>query len=295
MPDNSESHFKPSWDPENTFAGTASYYARYRPVYPDAVISLLKKLFRLTGKSRVLDLGCGTGQVALSLAPYVAEIIAIDPQDEMLREGMSAAAARDITNIKWLKGESGKLLDLASQIGNIELTVIARAFHWMDRDQTLKDLYKLTVAGGGVAVIADNGPTDGFGNDVPPTLRWKQVIRQTIEKWLGKERKAGTEGTFSHPTKPFEVSLKESEFGDFTIERIQIERKWTIDGIIGYLYSTSLASLPVLGDKKELFEADMRCRLQETNPDGKFIEPVTIQIMMLWKNNPENKLLFSLS
>jgi ubiquinone/menaquinone biosynthesis C-methylase UbiE len=271
--------FRPSWNPDNVFAGTAWYYARYRPSYPDEVIHLLVERFRLDKKSRVLDLGCGTGQVASKLAPHVAEVVAVDPQEEMLREGKLAAAYRGISNVIWMKGESGDLPRLTKKIGNINFTVIARAFHWMNREQTLHDLFKITVPGGGVAVISDSGP---YHRAMIP---WKETIQQTVKKWLGEERKAGTEGTFSHTKKRFETYLKESEFGNYEEATCVIERSWSLDEIIGYMYSTSSASPPVLGDKKDAFEADLRERLLEIEPAGRFKEPVEIVVNMVWKKH----------
>ena len=45
------------------FAGTAWHYARYRPGYPQAFFDDLARQFRLDGTGRLLDLGCGTGQL----------------------------------------------------------------------------------------------------------------------------------------------------------------------------------------------------------------------------------------
>jgi ubiquinone/menaquinone biosynthesis C-methylase UbiE len=277
MPVDSREPFEPSWNPDNIFTGTAWYYARFRPTYPDEVIHLLVERFKLDQKSRILDLGCGTGQVALKLAPYVAEVVAIDPQEEMLKEGKTTAGSRGISNITWLKGNSGGLPDMAGQIGMVNLTVIARAFHWMNREQTLHDLFKITVPGGGVAVISDSGPYDRT------LIPWKETIQQTVKTWLGEERKAGTEGTFSHPKRRFETYLKESEFRNYEEATCPAERNWTLDEIIGYMYSTSLASPPVLGNKKDAFEADLRERLLKIETTGRFKESVEIVINMVWK------------
>jgi hypothetical protein len=155
--------------------------------------------------------------------------------------------------------------------------VIARAFHWMNREQTLTDLFKMTKSGGGVAVISDNGPYDGA------MIPWKETIRQTVRKWLGEVRKAGTDGTFPHPTKRFEAYLKESEFGNYEEAKYSIERSWSLDEIIGYMYSTSLASPSVLGDKKDAFEVDLRERLLKIEPTGHFKELVDIMVNLVWK------------
>jgi ubiquinone/menaquinone biosynthesis C-methylase UbiE len=266
-----------TWNPNNLFSGTAWYYARYRPGYSHELFRLLYEKFSLNRSSRVLDLGCGTGQIALPMAPYVGEVIAVDPQEEMLAEARSQAATAGIKNISWLSGESGNLPGMAAVIGKVNLTVIARAFHWMDKEKTLEDLYALTRPGGGVAVVSDSDPPDS------PELPWKAVVSQTVRRWLGEERKAGTEGTYSHPAIRFEEFLKASSFKGLETTEIHLERNWSIDQITGYLYSTSYASVPVLGDKRAPLEAEIRMHLQELEPSGVFTEQVTIQVMMVWK------------
>jgi ubiquinone/menaquinone biosynthesis C-methylase UbiE len=165
----------PTWESDNIFSGTAWFYARYRPDYPEQLISLLIEKFGLCKKSRVLDLGCGTGQISLRISPFVFEVIAIDPQDEMLKEGKSLAQKRKIENIKWLKGESGELTELALNVGEVDLTTIGRAFHWMDREQTLRDLYPITKNCGGLAIVGDNGPRDEIAGNP-----WKTIIAETV-------------------------------------------------------------------------------------------------------------------
>jgi hypothetical protein len=144
----------------------------------------------------------------------------------------------------------------------------------------LKDLYSITQADGGVAIIQDSGPRDG------PTLLWKEIIDRTVKHWVGEQRKAGTEGTYSHPTKRHETVLQESQFRDLELMDFSLERIWSVEQIIGYLYSASSSSLPVLGDRKEPFEADLRKRLRELEPTGQLKEQVKINVMMVWKRLP---------
>jgi len=266
-----------TWDPKNVFSGTAWFYARYRPDHPIEVINILIEKFKLFNRSRVLDLGCGTGQITLQIAPYVSEVIAVDPQEDMLNEGQKLANTRGISNIRWIVGESGDLPRISGYINDIDFTVIARAFHWMDREQTLKDLYKITKFDGGIAVIDDGGSRDG------PMVPWKETITQLRKKWLGEERKAGTQGTYTPPTKRFETYLLESTFSDLEVAGFNIERIWTIDQIVGYTYSASASSIPILGRNKEPFEAELRARLKELDPTGQFREQVVVSVMMAWK------------
>ncbi len=277
MPEGETERSRITWNPEHVFTGTAWYYSRFRPGYPEEVFQVLQKKFSLHQSSRVLDLGCGTGQIALPVSALVREVIAIDPQEEMLKEGRSLAAANNVNNIQWLLGESASLSRMAASIGRVNLTTIARAFHWMDREQTLKDLFTLTQPGGGIAIIGDSGTKYGL------KLPWKEVVDQSIKHWLGEERKAGIDGTYSHPNELFETILEQSAFQGVEVSITRVERTWSIDQIIGYLYSTSYCSLLVLGDEEEPFETETRTLLEEREPSGQFKEPVIIEIIMGWK------------
>ena len=266
-----------TWDPKTAFDGTAPYYARYRTPYPPETFEALREKFRLTKSSRVLDLGCGPGNVALPLANIVGQIYAVDPNEEMLAEARRLAAERGIENIVFIPGESGDLPALAGRIGPVDLTVMGRSFHWMDRDRTLRVLYGMTVPGGGVALLADDA------NHPHTRTSWRDIMAETTKRWLGEERRAGTTGTYTHPEEHHEIILGRSAFTETGKTHIEAARTWTVDEIIGYLYSTSSTSVPVLGDKKEAFEADLRERLLAAEPSGRFAETVTVEVLMAWK------------
>ena len=53
----------------------AAYYHRYRHGYPSAVIDALAGAFKLTGQDVTVDLGCGTGQLSLSIARQVRAVV----------------------------------------------------------------------------------------------------------------------------------------------------------------------------------------------------------------------------
>ena len=72
---------------KDIFQGTAWYYARFREGYPPEFFDLIKRKFDLLKGDRVLDLGCGTGQIAIPISASVKEVVAMDPEPEMISEG----------------------------------------------------------------------------------------------------------------------------------------------------------------------------------------------------------------
>ncbi len=277
MSKENEDDFHPTWNSSNLFTGTAYFYARYRPRYPERVFSLLREKFQLNDGSLVLDLGSGPGHLALELAPFVNHIVAIDPQEEMLVEGQRLASECHLANIEWILGESGDLLKLRDRIGNPDLTVMGRSFHWMNRKQTLHDLYVMTKAGGGVAIMSDNASENAYRTP------WRKLAQQTTRRWLGEKRKAGTEGFYLDPQKDHQTIIRESKFIDIEIDHIDHYVLRTLEEVIGYLHSTSAVSVPVLGEKREAYEADLRKILLEYKPNGRYEETLTYEILLAWK------------
>lgn len=86
------------------FAGTAAYYRQYRLQYPDTLFAFLKSHLQLTSQNKILDLGCGTGQIAIPLAKLGLKLVAIDPDSDMLSEGRNAEKEHGCLDISWMEG-----------------------------------------------------------------------------------------------------------------------------------------------------------------------------------------------
>jgi 2-polyprenyl-3-methyl-5-hydroxy-6-metoxy-1,4-benzoquinol methylase len=97
------------------FAGTAWHYARYRPGYPAAFLDDLIRRLDLDGTGRMLDLGCGTGQLTLPFAAHVAEAVGIDPEPEMLTEAILQAREQAVANVSFIQCNSA---DLPGDLGH---------------------------------------------------------------------------------------------------------------------------------------------------------------------------------
>ena len=257
------------------FTGTAGYYARYRVPYPAALLARIRSRYRLDGAGRLLDLGCGTGQLSLPLAPDVAEIVGLDPEPDMLNEADAEAARAGVTNARWLVGRDSDLDHLFPERGAFRLVTIGRAFHRMAQEATLRSLDRLVETTGGVVLVGDREPI--WHGSAP----WQLLVRQTIRRWLGQERRDGA--GFVQPHEPFEVYLARSAFRETEFVEYEWRRDVTVDEIVGYLYSTSYCSLGLLGDQRNNFERELRQALLALDPQGLFTEEVSFNARLAWR------------
>ena len=136
------------------FRSAAEHYLRGRPDYSPALIQDVALLCGLDGTGSLLDLGCGPGQLAIAFRPFVAEAIGMDPEPEMLALAAQQAGAAGV-DVTFRLGSS---YDLASVDGPFRLATIGRAFHWMDRAETLRLLADRLTAGGAVALVTTDHP-----------------------------------------------------------------------------------------------------------------------------------------
>src|SRR3989344_4784929 len=111
---------------EDVFEGTAPYYVKYRVRYPQELFDQIVETFSLDGKGRLLDLGCGTGELAIPLAEYFELVLALDPDEGMLKEGQKKAKEAHNTNIDWQKKSSK---DISSLSGKFCLVTMGRTSH----------------------------------------------------------------------------------------------------------------------------------------------------------------------
>ena len=109
--------------PKDLFKGTARYYARYRPGYPDAFFKYVAKAFGLNGMGHFLGPRADR-PTAIPLAHYFKKVVAMDPEAAMLKEGKQAGKKAKVNNIKWTKGSSD---NLKVSTGPFRLVVMGRS------------------------------------------------------------------------------------------------------------------------------------------------------------------------
>lgn len=93
----------------------------------------------------MLDVGCGTGRLALALADDAAEVVGIDPSEEMLAE----SRVRSDGSISFQRA-SAELLPFPD--GRFERAVARLVLHLVDRGPALPELRRVLAPGGRLLV-----------------------------------------------------------------------------------------------------------------------------------------------
>jgi SAM-dependent methyltransferase len=251
------------FDPHR-FAVAAADYIVGRPRYAPRLFERIALLCKLESKHRVLDLGCGPGQIAIALAPYVGHVIGIDPEPEML--ALAATAAVDAhVDVEWIIGSSYDLGALAERLGRLRLVAMGRSFHWTDRTATLVTLDRIVEPGGAVALLGDEYP------DVS-TNAWRTAYRAITDRYSARDpAKAMRVGWPSH-----ESILLGSPFRALETIAITEPHRITIDTLLARTRSmSSLAS-----HAAELADEVRTALAPFAAADGSFVEIVTSHALL---------------
>jgi len=159
----------------------AGFYHQYRRGYPAAVIDTITSAFRLTKEDIAIDLGCGTGQLAVPIAARVHAVAGVDPEPDMLALARQAAADQGAGNVSWVLGADTDIPALEALLGSRRAgaVTVGQALHWMHYRDLIPALVPLLRPGGGIAVVSNGTPM--WLHDAP----WSRALRGFLQQWLG--------------------------------------------------------------------------------------------------------------
>jgi ubiquinone/menaquinone biosynthesis C-methylase UbiE len=93
----------------------------------------------------VLEVGCGTGRLAVALAERGARVWALDPSEDMLAQARASAGKR-------VGFKRGRAEALPFKDGWFERAVLRLVVHLVDRRRALPELARVLAPGGGAAI-----------------------------------------------------------------------------------------------------------------------------------------------
>ena len=155
------------------FDGFSDIYESSRPTLPRQMFEILKKY--KSSIETIVDIGCGTGLSTKVCEEFADRVIGIDPSEDMLKQ----AKRKENDKIKFIQGY-GENTTLSDSVADI--VICAQSFHWMKKDETLNEVYRI-LKPNGIFVIIDA--------DYPP------IINKELEKlYFSIVRKAKKQEAF---------------------------------------------------------------------------------------------------
>ena len=159
---------------------------------------------RIGWAGSALDLGCGTGQLAIPLRDRFEAVVGVDASAEMIAEARRQADAAGAADISWLVLPAE---EITPALGRFRLVTIGGAFHWMRHDEVMRRCQEMLEPGGALALLGGGG---SFWNGSEP---WERAVVEVIQRWLGTERRAG-QSVYTVEHAPYPEILARGGFAD---------------------------------------------------------------------------------
>lgn len=220
-----------------------------RPRYPRETFEVLAGLAADRPK-RVLDVGCGTGEIARHLAPFVDLVVAVDFSEPMV-EAARRLPGGDRTNIAWKVGPIEEVpLD-----GPHSLIVGGQSLHWMDWNVVFPR-FRRALSGHGCLAVVD------LDVEPPP---WEVEVKRIIGEY-----------STNPDYRPYDMVGAWEKAGAF--EKVgekktaPVKFRQTLDGYLEYLHSMSSLTRSSMGEPRaRKFDQEVRRAVGRFRP-GETVE-----------------------
>jgi ubiquinone/menaquinone biosynthesis C-methylase UbiE len=131
------------------FDEVAAEYDRNRPVYPDELVDQACQVAGIKDGDRVLEIGCGTGQLTRSLVARGLHVRAVEPGRNLItlaRKNLEGAGVVEFTNARFE--------DAPLPHEHFHAVFSASALHWVDPGVSWLKIADTLLPGGTLALIS---------------------------------------------------------------------------------------------------------------------------------------------
>jgi ArsR family transcriptional regulator len=165
---------------EEFFSSAAGQWDRLREELfgPSSHLRLIGAL--LDERWTVGDLGCGTGQLAEALAPFVARVVAVDASREMLQAARTRLRGLDNVELR-----RGTLERLPLEDASLDAAVLALVLHHVPDPARICAEAARALRPGGRLVVADMLPHEHEEYRQTMGHVWLGFAPRQVEKFLG--------------------------------------------------------------------------------------------------------------
>ncbi|HEX5168487.1 MAG TPA: class I SAM-dependent methyltransferase [Cyclobacteriaceae bacterium] len=134
--------------PITRFSNVVEDYIRYRPGYPEEIISVLNDEINLTPRSVIADVGSGTGKSSKLFLSNNNVVYGIEPNDAMRN-----AAESEFKNFSNFISINATAENTGLPSHSVDIIVSGQAFHWFDQKAARKEFKRILKPVGWVVLI----------------------------------------------------------------------------------------------------------------------------------------------
>jgi ubiquinone/menaquinone biosynthesis C-methylase UbiE len=153
------------------FDAMAAEYDRHRPAYPDELVDQACLVAGIGRGDRVLEVGCGTGQLTRSLLARGLHVTALEPGANLIalaRQNLAGAGAAEFVN--------APLEEAVLPSEQFQAVFSASAFHWTDPEVSWQKAADVLVPGGTLALV------QYFGLEEPRSQPDQEAVLAALAK-----------------------------------------------------------------------------------------------------------------
>ncbi len=231
------------------WSATIGYRRYLEPYLPRFFADAAGKL-ALAGREALIDLACGTGEIAFGFSKYVGSLTGVDLEPAMI-QGAEAAAKERGVKIRLIHSAVEELPD---DLGQFDLVTIGKAHFWLKAEATIDRLDRILAKGGRIFICFAGTVRDGDS-------AWYRAYRQVRRRWA-------PDYPFHRLAEAPEEFLQDSPFRRVSAVRVVATHTISVDHLVNRAFAYEANSRVAIGDRQEQFIAELRAALAPYARDG---------------------------
>lgn len=208
------------------FNQMADYYDKYRPGYPQEIITAIIKKANLVAGSKLLEIGAGSGKATKQFSDFGFEILCIEPGVNLVNLGNENFKGKTIKFI------ASRFEDYSAPSEYFDVIFSAQAFHWVDQPIGYKKCAGTIKKGGYLAPF--------WNIDIFNDTEIDRDLVTILDKYNGFVS-CLTEENFNKRTEYITNGILESGlFSKPELTRLCWEKSYSAEEYLGYLMTSQV-------------------------------------------------------
>jgi len=210
-------------DPTKRFSNRVDMYVKYRPHYPQSVLTCLQDECGLTKTAVIADIGSGTGILTKLFLNNSNSVFGVEPNDDM-----RSAAENYLVDYAKFTSVNGRSEATTLPDNTVDFIVAGQAFHWFQWQETRQEFERILKPSGVVALIWNKRHygDDTFGS------KYDAMMREFV----------GEYSQVVHTSRQDRLDLFFN--GRYQLRSFPNQQIFDFEGLRGRLLSSSYAPLP---------------------------------------------------